>query len=98
MVRGREIRYDRDAINDYLGKPSDLPNTELCDFSRRLARGNWDVEEITQTLLREGCTLEYSASGNIPLSALRNDMTIFSQLLLLLVVHNILPSSHTSDA
>ncbi|MCI39574.1 hypothetical protein A2U01_0060806, partial [Trifolium medium] len=59
-------------------------------YPRRLARGNWDVEAITETLLREGCTLEYNASGNIPLRALRNDMTVFSQLLFLLVVHNIL--------
>jgi hypothetical protein len=29
IVRGREIRYDRDTINDYLGRPSDLPSNEL---------------------------------------------------------------------
>ncbi|MCH94046.1 hypothetical protein A2U01_0015001, partial [Trifolium medium] len=98
MVRGREIRYDRDTINDYLGRPSDLPSDELCDFSKQLARGNWNVQAITETLLREGCTIEYNASGNVPLRALQNDLTIFSQLLLLLVLHNILPSSHTSDA
>ncbi|MCI21226.1 hypothetical protein A2U01_0042392, partial [Trifolium medium] len=74
----------RNAINEYLGHPSDLPSDELCDFSRRLARRNWNVQAITETLLREGCTLEYNASGNIPLRALQNDMTVFSQLLFLL--------------
>jgi hypothetical protein len=68
------------------------------EFSKQVARGNWDIPLITSTLLREGCNIEFNASDTTPLRALRNDLTIFGQLLLLLVRHNILPSSHTSDA
>jgi hypothetical protein len=45
-VRGREIHFDRDAINDYLGKPSDLPSDELCAYSKQVVRGNWDVPAL----------------------------------------------------
>ncbi|CAJ2666994.1 unnamed protein product [Trifolium pratense] len=69
MVRGREIRYDRDTINDYLGRPSDLPSNELCEFSKQVARGSWDIPLITSTLLREGCNIEFNASGTTPLRA-----------------------------
>ncbi|GAU31749.1 hypothetical protein TSUD_146370 [Trifolium subterraneum] len=98
MVRGREIWFNRDAINAYLGNPSNLPSDELCEFSKLVARGNWDVPAINQTLLRPGAYVEYNADGSSPLRAIRDDLTKLSQLLLLLVLNNILPKSHTSDA
>ncbi|GAU39930.1 hypothetical protein TSUD_275300 [Trifolium subterraneum] len=98
MVRGREIWFNRDAINSYLGNPSNLPSDELCEFSKLVARGNWDVPAINQALLRPGAYVEYNADGSSPLREIRDDLTKLSQLLLLLVLNNILPKSHTSDA
>jgi hypothetical protein len=97
-VRGVNIRFDRDAINNYLGKPSTLPSDELCEFSKHVARGNWDVPGLLQDVLREGASIEYSKNGDAPLRALRDDIQKFHQLLFLLVTCNILPKSHTSDA
>ncbi|MCI79341.1 hypothetical protein A2U01_0100612, partial [Trifolium medium] len=43
MVRGRQVRFDHDAINAYLGSPFHLPPDEtLCAFQKHKARGNWD--------------------------------------------------------
>ncbi|MCI32061.1 hypothetical protein A2U01_0053273, partial [Trifolium medium] len=95
MVRGREIRYDRDAINAYLGRLFTLPHgEELCAFQKQLSRGNWDIPLMTRTLLRRNGGFEYSAAQN-PLRVLRDEMATFTQLLLLLVLHNIQPCSHT---
>jgi hypothetical protein len=97
-VRGKTICFDRDAINQYLGQPSNLPSDELCAYSKHVARGNWDVPALTQTVLREGRNIEYNRTRDVPLRALRDDILKFHQLLFLLVTHNILPKSHTSDA
>ncbi|MCI31316.1 hypothetical protein A2U01_0052528, partial [Trifolium medium] len=98
MVRGREIRFDREAINAYLRTPFQFQgNEQRCAFQKHLARGNWDIPLMTNTLLRENGIFELSASGN-PLRVLRDEMKTFTQLLLLLVLHNIQPRSHTSDA
>ncbi|MCI40008.1 hypothetical protein A2U01_0061240, partial [Trifolium medium] len=53
MVRGREIRFDREAINAYLQTPFQFQgNDRLCAFQKHLARGNWDIPLMTNTLLR----------------------------------------------
>jgi hypothetical protein len=39
-VQGQEIRFDRDAINDFLGQPSNLPTDIYCDYTQSVARGN----------------------------------------------------------
>lgn len=45
-VRGKTIRFDRDAINDFLGKPFTLPKSEeptvptLCAYGDKCAKGN----------------------------------------------------------
>jgi hypothetical protein len=97
MVRGQEIRFDRDAINDYLGQPSNLPTDTYCAYTQSVAQGNWDVSAITQTLLEPGRQLVWNHQNTHPVRALKDDLTIPSQLLLLFTLHNIIPRSHISD-
>ncbi|KAK2445378.1 hypothetical protein QL285_016318 [Trifolium repens] len=97
-VRGQEIRFDRDAINDFLGQPSNLPNDTYCVYTQSVARGNWDVSAITQTLLEHGRQLVWNRQNTHPVRALKEDLTIPSQLLLLFTLHNVIPRFHTSDA
>ncbi|GAU23987.1 hypothetical protein TSUD_327880 [Trifolium subterraneum] len=97
MVRGREIRFDRDAINDFLGKPSNLPTDTYCAFTYSVAQGNWDVQALTQSLLRPGHQLIWNNQNTRPVRAKKDDLTIPSQLLLLFTLHNVIPRSHTSD-
>jgi hypothetical protein len=49
-------------------------------------------------VLREGASIDYSKTGDVPLRAMRDDIRKFHQLLFLHVTNNILPKSHTSDA
>ncbi|MCI24195.1 hypothetical protein A2U01_0045378, partial [Trifolium medium] len=52
MVRGRALGFDRDAINEYLGNPYQLEGDDgLCPYGRELARGNWNVQAMTEKLL-----------------------------------------------
>jgi hypothetical protein len=98
MVRGRPIRFDRNAIQDYLRTQFTMPaNEELCDYQKNKARGNWDYAAIRDTLLSPDCDFEYSTT-QAPLRAFRIEMTRFAQLLFLLILFNIQPNSHTSDA
>lgn len=36
MVRGRQVYFSRDAINEYLGNPLTFPDDELCQYERGL--------------------------------------------------------------
>ncbi|KAK2366082.1 hypothetical protein QL285_079505 [Trifolium repens] len=98
MVRGQEIRFDRDAINEYLGQPSNLSTDTYCAYTQSVARGNWNVSAITQTLLEPGRQLVWNQQNTHPVRAMKEDLTIPSQLLLLFTLHNVIPRSHTSDA
>ncbi|GAU51057.1 hypothetical protein TSUD_282530 [Trifolium subterraneum] len=98
MMRGKTIRFDRDAINTFLGNPFTLPaNETLCAFQKQRARKNWDIDIMRRKLLRPNHDFAYGTT-NKPLRALREDMRTFTQLLFLLVLYNILPNSHTFDA
>ncbi|GAU46045.1 hypothetical protein TSUD_191160 [Trifolium subterraneum] len=97
MVRGREIRFDRDSINDFLGQPSQLPPDTYCAFTMSVAQGNWDVAALTQSLLRPGHQLIWNTQKTRPVRAKKDDLTIYSQLLLHFTLHNVMPRSHTSD-
>jgi hypothetical protein len=97
MVRGREIRFDRDTINDFLGQPSQLPPDTYCAFTQSIAQGNWDISALTQSLLRPGHQLIWNTQKTYPVRAKKDDLTIHSQLLLHFTLHNVMPRSHTSD-
>ncbi|GAU10447.1 hypothetical protein TSUD_419210, partial [Trifolium subterraneum] len=63
-VRGRHIRFDRDAINNFLGKPYTRDGEDdISDYAATLARGNWDVPGMTELLLLPGRNLVYGKSG-----------------------------------
>ncbi|GAU34191.1 hypothetical protein TSUD_162920 [Trifolium subterraneum] len=97
-VRGRHIRFDRDAINDFLGKPYTRDGEDdICDYAATLARGNWDVPGMTELLLLPGRNLIYGKSG-LPVRAKGEDLTPLARLALLFVLHNVIPRSHILDA
>jgi hypothetical protein len=97
FVRGRRLRFDREAINTYLGNPMPLrdPN-DLCEFHRKQNSGNWDHEEIQRMILKEGKSYVKSTAGR-PHLARKSDMTTPAQVILRLILHNIRPKSHISS-
>ncbi|GAU37821.1 hypothetical protein TSUD_276390 [Trifolium subterraneum] len=97
-VRNRHIRFDRDAINEFLGKPYKRDSEDdLCDYASTLARGNWDIPGITELLLLPGCNIKNGKSG-LPVRAKGEDMTPLARLALLFFLHNVILRSHISDA
>ncbi|MCI23497.1 hypothetical protein A2U01_0044677, partial [Trifolium medium] len=98
MVRGRALGFDRDAINEYLGNPYQLQGDDgLCPYGHVLAKGNWNVQAMTEKLLILGCTFRCNRV-NQPLRAMRDEMKVKVQLVLLFILYNLLPRSHLSDA
>ncbi|GAU41288.1 hypothetical protein TSUD_349280 [Trifolium subterraneum] len=97
-VRGLHIRFDRDAINDFLGKPYTRDGEDdLCDYAATLARGNWDVPGMTELLLLPGRNLIIGKYA-LPVRAKGEDLTPLARLALLFILHNVIPRSHISDA
>ncbi|KAI5420490.1 hypothetical protein KIW84_044330 [Lathyrus oleraceus] len=93
-VVGRPIAFDRDAINRILGEPLQLGADEKDAYHTDL-RLHRDVPAITAALLLPGKSVELNPSG-VPMRYHREDMTPMAQLILLLVLTNIQPKSHTS--
>ncbi|KAI5446377.1 hypothetical protein KIW84_014275 [Lathyrus oleraceus] len=93
-VVGRPIAFDRDAINRVLGEPLQLGAEERDTYHTDL-RLHRDVEAISAALLLPGKSVELNPSG-VPMRYHREDMTPIAQLILLLVLTNIQPKSHTS--
>ena len=93
-VAGRAIPFDRDAINRVLGEPLQLGADQRDQYHTDL-RLHRDVPAITADLLLPGKSVEPNPSG-VPVRYHREDMTPMAQLILLLVLTNIQPKSHTS--
>jgi len=100
FVRGRVIRFDRDAINQYLGDPFPLRPGELDDYHTKHNMGHFTLpdlfEEVKKFVLLEGCSYDVSEAGReyrAQYKALTNPAKIIQKFLL----HNVMPNSHLSD-
>ncbi|CAL5189369.1 unnamed protein product [Lathyrus oleraceus] len=93
-VSGRPVAFDRDAINRVLGEPLQLGAEERDTYHTEL-RLHRDMDAISAALLLRGKSVELNPSG-VPMRYHREDMTPLAQLILLLVLTNIKPKSHTS--
>jgi hypothetical protein len=95
MVRGRVITFDREGINDYLGKPYKLKTPdELCPFHIQQNKGDWDHSAIQETILQPGKGYEKSVTGRDTVK--KCNMTPIAQTLLKLILFNVKPKSHLS--
>ncbi|XP_050909476.1 uncharacterized protein LOC127123285 [Lathyrus oleraceus] len=93
-VSGRQVAFDRDAINRVLGEPLHLGVNERDAYHRDL-RLHRNTDTIFAALLFEGKSVEVNPSG-VPMRYHREDMIPLAQLILMLVLTNIKPKSHTS--
>lgn len=95
MVRGREISFSHDATNKYLGDPLALEEGELDEYAKQIARGGWNINLVTDKLMLSGNSYETNASG-APNNFLRKNLKTKAQVMMMLVLQNIRPRSHTS--
>ncbi|XP_058742285.1 uncharacterized protein LOC131614745 [Vicia villosa] len=56
MVRGRNLKFDQDTINEYFGNPFTLREGDKCEFTRHL-KCHWDIDTISGSILLEGCNV-----------------------------------------
>jgi len=94
FVRGRDISFTRDAINEYLVNPYHLAERdELCEFHATLAQGSFNYSEIERTIVKSGRHYDVSDAGRKH-RAKYVDLTLPAQVILKLILHNIRPKSH----
>jgi hypothetical protein len=102
-VRGKQIPFDRDSINAFLGNACDLePSPDptipaLCTYAKKNAQGNWKYEQIEKDIMLNGRYFVKKNNGEIR-HALTKELTAEACLVFQFLVHNALPRSHTSDA
>lgn len=101
-VRGKTIRFNRDAINDFLGKPFTLPESEeptvptLYAYGDKCAKGNWNFRKIENDILLKDRRFLKNAAGKYQ-KCLYSDMNANASVVFQFLVHNVVPKSHTSD-
>jgi hypothetical protein len=103
VVRGTTIHFDRDAINEYLGNPYTLPESEdpdeeaLCPYGDRQKSGDWDHGKIQREILLPGRLYRPSKKGNPNLAGF-TDMKPKAGIIFKFLVHNVWPKSHVTTA
>jgi len=101
FVRGRVIRFDRDAFKQYLGNPFPLQYPhDMDDFHAKQNMGHFTLPEphveIKRFILLEGCNYDVSDAGreyHAQYKALTNPAKIIQKFLL----QNVIPDNHLSD-
>ncbi|KAI5412668.1 hypothetical protein KIW84_057352 [Lathyrus oleraceus] len=78
MVRGRPVSFSRDVINAYLGNIITLEEDVICEYGKRLAIGNWNIELVKDTLVRSGKSYEVNAMGALK-NFLRRNLVMEAQ-------------------
>ncbi|KEH27961.1 hypothetical protein MTR_5g454250 [Medicago truncatula] len=101
FVRGRTIRFDREAINTYLGNPFELNHPDdIDDFHDKQNRGHFILpvphEEIKRFILLEGYNYDISEAGR-EYRAQYKFMTNEAKIIQKLILYNVVPNSHLSD-
>src|SRR3954469_494732 len=95
-VRGRGISFSRDAINNFLGRPSPRAAGEKCEYARKKAAKTWNMQEIADLLSFERRGFTLNPSGYIQKMD-RKNMSQMAQLYTVFLLNNVMPRSHTSD-
>lgn len=90
------MRFDRDAINAFLGNHLNLEHGEIHEHHLLLSRPK-NIEVMSSSLLLEGRSVQYNASG-VGVRFLRKNMRPEAQIILLLFLHNIKPIMHILSA
>jgi len=101
FVCGRVIRFDREAINQYLGNPFPiLYQDDLDDFHAKQNNGHFTLlgphEEIKQFILLEGCNYDVSDAGR-EYRAQYKALTNHAKIIQKFILYNVIPNSHLSD-
>ena len=96
-VRGQWISFDADALSQFLGDPLVLEEGQECEFSQRRNRANgFDEEAIAQLLCIPGQDFARAAVGR-RVRIMRTCMTTLTQMWMMLLLSNVLPSDHNSN-
>ena len=96
-VRGQWIPFDADALSQFLRDPLVLEEGQECELSQRRNRADgFDKEAIAQLLCISGQDFARTATGR-QVRIMRTSITTLTQMWMMLLLSNVLPSDHNSD-
>jgi len=49
-VADKDVHFDREIINDYIGNPGQCQEDKLCDYSRKVNQGNLNNNEVARVI------------------------------------------------
>ncbi|KAI5391470.1 hypothetical protein KIW84_076330 [Lathyrus oleraceus] len=93
-VVGRTIQFHRDAINEFFGNPLVLQEGPMCRYQESINKVP-NVEEISKKIILDEREVERNPFG-ATIRYRREDLIPEAQVLLLFILYNIRPRSHTS--
>lgn len=103
FVRGRTIKFDRNAINKFLGDPFDLDveaEDGIDDFHKKQNLGHFLLDnihdEIKKFIMLEGETYDKSDAGRENIAQYKL-MKPPAKLMFRFILHNVKPNSHMLD-
>ncbi|KAL5069536.1 hypothetical protein RYX36_020423 [Vicia faba] len=62
-MRGRQVSFTRDAINNYLGNPNTLAKGEQYAYYKRVAQKDWNLEHVSDDLVYPGRSFMLNSLG-----------------------------------
>jgi len=96
-VRGQWIPFDADALSQFLGRPLILEEGQHCEYKQRRSQvSGFNEDAIAQLLCIPGQDFAWTAAGR-RVQIMRSSMTTLTQIWMMLLLNNILPSDHNSD-
>jgi len=96
-VRGQWIPYDVSAINQFLGHPLILEESQSYEYAERRSQVlGFDEEAIGQLLCSPGHDFAWSVARR-QVWIMRTSMTTLTQIWMTLLLSNILPNNYNSD-
>nr|KYP46875.1 hypothetical protein KK1_031521 [Cajanus cajan] len=95
-VRGTQVYYHRDAINDFLGNPYSLGGDGRDGYGRLKNACSFKADEVAERLCLPGCTYTLGASGK-PVKILRKNLNTLARIWQNFLYCNVFPTMHISD-
>jgi len=84
------IRFDHEAINAYLENPYPNPTEKLCQYSKHVSKGKWDINRIDCAICNECYTYDIDHTSQHT-KFKRTHLTLIAQVVMLIIAHNIKP-------
>ncbi|XP_058724813.1 uncharacterized protein LOC131596225 [Vicia villosa] len=95
FVRGHTIRFDRQAVSEFLGNPLELPEGEKCYYRKHLLKTTHRLDDVSRKICIKGKGPVLGKNG-APIHCHRKNLNIDARAVLTIMSYNIRPWAHVT--